>query len=79
MVALGLNSWRQRQAGSESTAEIGPSMIVAAGMVEAWVVMGEKRSLICWWEASSKSHTHPRMLYAPDPSWKSIPVNWNET
>lgn len=41
-VVLGPSSWRPRQVGSENTAEIDPWMIVAAGMVEAWVAMGEK-------------------------------------
>lgn len=40
--------WRLRQVGSESTAEIGPSMTVAVGMVEVWVAMGEKTFLRCW-------------------------------
>lgn len=47
-VVLGPSSWRLRQVGSESTAEIDPLMTVAAGMVEAWVAMGEKTFLICW-------------------------------
>lgn len=43
----GPNFWRLRQVGSENTAEIGPSMTVAVGMVEAWVAKGEKTFLRC--------------------------------
>lgn len=47
-VVPGPSFWRLRQVDSESTAEIGPPMTVAIGMVEAWVAMGEKTFLRCW-------------------------------